>query len=97
MACSKRMVLGTMRMHETGNTPSALAKFLVAIHERGVRSLHSSFEYDSFPLLCETLKELNRNSSSCKFRHVVKLAEPTFNESGFNATRLQDRLERYRD
>lgn len=71
--------------------------FFEELYAREIQVIHSSCEYESFELLCSTLKELKRNSSSCKFRHVIKLAEPSFGENGFSASRLQDRIERYRD
>lgn len=84
-------------MPETARPTAFWPTFFEELFVRDIRVLHSSAEYDSFELLCSTLTQLRSNSPACQFRHVVKLAEPSFDDSGFSATRLQERLDRYRD
>jgi hypothetical protein len=84
-------------MHEVDRSAREWATFFIEMHGRGVRTLHSSNEYDSFPLLRETLRELEAGDRSCRFKHVVKLAEPSFDDTGFDAGRLSDRVDGYRD
>lgn len=97
MALPSQLIFGTMRMSLDMHPRAYWETFFEELYVREIQVVHSSSEYESFELLCSTLQELNRNSSSCKFRHVIKLAEPSFGENGFKVDRLQDRLESYRD
>jgi hypothetical protein len=96
MVYARKIVLGTMRMHESSVNPSGWAKFLLAAHERGVRCLHSSTEYDSFHLFCETLAIIQRDHPGIQFRHIVKLAAPSFDDAGFDCGDLLAKIEAYR-
>ncbi|MEQ1509316.1 MAG: hypothetical protein ABL909_02810 [Sphingopyxis sp.] len=91
-----QIVFGTMRMHEIERSSDEWADFLMEIHACGVRALHSSDEYDSFPLLCDVLTRLRERRPDIGFRHVVKLAEPSFDDTRFDAERLAAKLERYK-
>lgn len=92
----ERIVIGTMRMHEADRTPEAWAEFFSKAYVLGVRSIHSSAEYDSFPLLCDTLKIIKRDHPAVKFRHMVKLAAPNFDDESFDGRKLIDQIEKYR-
>jgi aryl-alcohol dehydrogenase-like predicted oxidoreductase len=96
MAKASHIVLGTMRMAERSMGPAEWAPFFQAAHRLGIRSLHSSHEYESFGLLCETLALLRRDAPAVAFRHVVKLAAPSFNDDGFSANALRGQIEEYR-
>lgn len=97
MPAAEQIIFGTMRMHEIARTPEIWADFFEELYARGVRVLHSSDEYESFDLLCETLDHLHKGPSACRFRHVVKLAEPSFDDDGFDRGRMEERLKRYGD
>lgn len=97
MPTAEQIIFGTMRMHEIERTPEYWAGFFEQLYDRGVRVLHSSDEYESFGLLCATLDHLHRSSPSSQFRHVVKLAEPSFDSEGFDRNRLEARLAHYRN
>ena len=96
MAQPSELVFGTMRMSAAALSATEWADFLVYIYRRGVRTLHSSDEYDSFPLLCETMRILRRNVPHVGFEHVVKLAAPSFDDTGFESSALFQKIEDYR-
>ncbi len=91
-----RIILGTMRWTDVERSAADWAGFLEAVHDLGITTLHSSSEYDTFPLLCSALAELRLASPDIAFRHVVKLADPHFGEDGFDAARLESRIDTYR-
>ena len=83
-----------MRMLEHSQDPEFWVDFLKKIHGFGIKTLHSSIEYDSFPLLCETLRRLK--DVNINFTHVIKLAEPSFDDNAFSKDRFLYKLETYR-
>ncbi len=85
-----------MRMSETALTVNEWASFLAYTYDRGVRKLHSSDEYDSFPLFCEVLKTLKQKMPNIIFNHIVKLAVPSFDDPGFDAKALAQKVDAYR-
>lgn len=92
-----RVILGTMRLHETWRSPRELANFLAQASDLGVNKLHSSDEYGSYPLLCAALAELQNRRPDVVFRHIVKLANPGFEDKVFGAGKLETRLAKYCD
>ena len=70
-------------------------KFLTEVFKRGVITLHSSSEYDSFNLVCDALARIRRNAPEVQFRHIVKLAEPSFDDNTFVPDRLQKKVDAY--
>ena len=93
---TKRIVYGTMRLHTKFGSVPELADFFLRLHAAGITWLHSSNEYESFDLLCNVLKYLKETRPSVKFRHVVKIAEPSFDDDGFCYSRLLDKVDYYR-
>lgn len=92
-----RIIFGTMRLLEAERTAEETADYLVELHELGIRSLHSSDEYASFPLLTSALAILARREPRRTFRHMVKLAEPSFDDDDrFSADRFSGRIDGYR-
>jgi hypothetical protein len=96
MAHASQIVLGTMRMAEGSMEPADWSAFLQHAYQLGIRRLHSSHEYESFPLFCETLSLLRREAPAVQFRHVVKLAAPSFEDPGFSKDLLHRLIENYR-
>jgi predicted aldo/keto reductase-like oxidoreductase len=90
-----RLIFGTMRLSEVERSIEDWVDFFQNVYAMGITSLHSSSEYDTFPLLCEILRELAKADNSPKFRHAVKLAEPSFDDSGFDAARLAEKVAGY--
>lgn len=85
------IIFGSMRLHEKPLTDADWQRLLDVSYARGVTSIHSSCEYESFPRLCELLK---RRSSS-DLSHMVKLAEPHFGDTGFSRIRLVEKIDAY--
>ncbi len=88
-------IWGTMRMLEHSNSPSYWVKFFEDLHAKGVRHLHSSIEYKTFPLLTESLRRL-KEKKNITFNHFIKLGEPSFNEIKFSKERFESKLDYYR-
>ncbi|MBA3698983.1 MAG: hypothetical protein H0W78_09025 [Planctomycetes bacterium] len=84
-----------MRMLECQRTTNEWARFFGSAHDQGVRWLHCSDEYESFPLLCQCLAELRATRPGVTFRFVVKLANPGFDDSRFDESRFVARLSSY--
>ncbi len=91
-----RLILGTMRLNEVSRSIAEWADYFSAVHQLGIVKLHSSSEYDTFPLVCEILAYLSRRQKPPIFKHVVKLAEPSFDDSGFDTARLVSKVDHYR-
>ena len=53
-------IWGTMRMLEHSDKPNFWIKFFEKLYLSGVRHLHSSYEYESFSLLSQSLKLLEK-------------------------------------
>lgn len=92
-----KIIFGTMRLLDANRSVEQSADYFEALQDLGVRRLHSSLEYESFPLLVEVLKLLTRRAPHRRFRHMVKLAEPSFDDDdGFSARRFSSRIDDYR-
>ncbi len=87
------LIWGTMRLLAHTQEPAFWVNFFRDLHQRGIDTLHSSLEYDSFPLLCDVLRRLREDGVT--FRHMVKLAEPSFAENHFSPDRLLAKLQAY--
>lgn len=87
---ASRLIFGSMRLHERGLSHAQLLSLLNETLDAGVSMIHSSSEYESYPLYRELLGALGR-----PVEHMVKLAEPHFGDSGFDAQRLVTKVERY--
>lgn len=85
------LAFGSMRIHERELDDAAWEVLLRAAHERGVTTLHSSSEYESFPRFCSLVGRLH----GLPFQHIVKLADPHFGEAGFDARRFARRIDEY--
>jgi len=90
-----RIICGTMRMLEAERSVTEWVEFLVHLHAHGITTLHSSTEYDSFRLFCNVLQAFSQQYPEKRFQHVVKLAEPHFQETGFSTARLNTKVTEY--
>ena len=86
----KKLVLGTMKLKSYFNDSNELSKFLDYAHQKGIRQLHVSSEYNSYPLLLKSLKRINK-----KFKFIVKLAEPSDIDKKFNLRSFKSKLKKY--
>ncbi len=87
---------GTMRLLEAGLDENGAADLLVQMADAGINGLHSSSEYPSFGLFCCALRIALRRRPEWKPVHIVKLAEPSFDETFVDADRFARRLDHYR-
>lgn len=92
---ANKLVLGTMRLHEVTQNVDSWVQFFLEAHRLGVRKLHSSSEYESYPLLKEILGYLKKNHPEAEFEHIVKLAEPSFDDAGYESGRLTKKVNEY--
>jgi hypothetical protein len=93
----EKIIFGTMRLAEGERTAEQTADYFAALHDLGIRTIHSSHEYESFPLVTDALQVMARREPRRSFRHMVKLAEPSFDDDDrFSADRLSRRIDHYR-
>ena len=85
------IAFGSMRIHERALDDAAWEALLREAIERGVTTLHSSSEYASYPRFRGLVARLR----GLPIQHVVKLADPHFGEAGFDAVRLEARVDAY--
>lgn len=85
------IAFGSMRIHERALDDAAWEALLREAIERGVTTLHSSSEYESYPRFRGLVARLR----GLPVQHVVKLADPHFGEAGFDAARLEARVDAY--
>ena len=69
--------------------------FLVEAHDLGVRSVHVSDEYESWPLFLQSLTAARNISATIDFRFIAKLAVPHFSQPSFDSQALQHYVEKY--
>lgn len=92
-----RLILGTMRLNEVSRSITEWVEYFSAVHRLGIVKLHSSSEYETFSLLCDILAKLSELEKPITFKHVVKLAEPSFDDSAFDPARLVSKIDEYRN
>ena len=88
------IIFGTMRMNEHSFSLLDWVDHLRFLNYHNIEWLHSSYEYNSFELLCEVLEQLKSDHNIC-FKHLVKLGEPDFNNNKFSSKRLIKKIELY--
>ena len=88
------LTLGSMRIDERFTDSGRVQSLLEEAFALGVDTLHSSDEYSSFALFRSASAAAAR-AIGTEPRHVVKLAEPAFGESRFDASRFAQRIRMY--
>ncbi len=68
------------------------AGFLCLLHERGIDTHHSSFEYDSHSIYLDALHKAKATGRT--FQHIVKLSDPSFDAETFDGSRLSALVDR---
>lgn len=91
----RKIIFGTMRLLEQGRSVDNWVEFFEGLYSIGIDTLHSSSEYQSFPLLCDILARLSQERPDIRFNHMVKLAEPSFDDRVFNPARFDDKIALY--
>lgn len=92
---AKYLTLGTMRFLEVERSRAEWLGFLRSARDSGVVALHSSSEYESFPLLQSLLGQAGTAQPDLGYRHIAKLAEPSFDDAGFSGQRLTEKVLAY--
>src|SRR5271154_5862897 len=87
------LAFGTMRlMAPKFDADSALA-LLLHLSDHGVTSFHVSHEYESYAFVCDALAALRQARPAAPIELIAKIAAPHFDETGFSADRLRERVE----
>lgn len=86
-----QVTYGTMRMRPEVDGVKA-HDLLCELHDDGIDTHHSSFEYDAHPLYLESLKKAR--ATGRKFLHIVKLSEPSWDTDQFDASKLEKNIDR---
>ncbi len=92
--CSK-LIFGSMRMSEYSYSVSHWVDLFDKMHDSGIIVHHVSSEYDSYVFYIAVLKEFNLKYPNKQISHLVKLAEPHFDSSGFNLKLFQSKIDKY--
>ncbi len=87
------LALGTMRLMAPKFDAKSAQALLLHLADHGVTSFHVSHEYDSYPFVCDALAGLRRARPAAPIELIAKLAAPHFDETGFSAERLGERVE----
>jgi aryl-alcohol dehydrogenase-like predicted oxidoreductase len=87
------LAFGTMRLAPPKFDSSSALALLLHLADHGVTSFHVSHEYESYPFVCDALAALRRARPAAPIELIAKLASPHFDEAGFSAERLHERIE----
>jgi aryl-alcohol dehydrogenase-like predicted oxidoreductase len=87
------LALGTMRLTPPKFDAASALALLLHLSDHGVTSFHVSHEYDSYAFVCDALAALRRARPAAPVELMAKLAAPHFDETGFCAERLSERIE----
>ncbi len=85
-----QIAYGTMRLVDDPDRPRP-SELLLQLHDGGIDTHHSSSEYESYPLYRRALRVVGRTGRTIK--HIVKLAEPSFDDVVFDADRLRSAID----
>lgn len=92
-----KIIFGSMRMLEYDFPAAYWVNLFSDLHDLGVRTWHSSSEYESFELFCEVVGKFGKTFPDKPIRHMVKLAEPHFHVNTFDAGLLSQKVDEYLD
>jgi aryl-alcohol dehydrogenase-like predicted oxidoreductase len=87
------LALGTMRLMPPKFDAASALSLLLHLSDRGVTSFHVSHEYESYAFVCEAMAGLRRARPAAPVELIAKIAAPHFDETGFSAERLRERIE----
>lgn len=82
---------GAMRLQAEVDGRSA-ADHLCRLHDAGIDTIHSSHEYPTDAVFLDALRTAAGTGRT--FAHIVKLAEPSFDDHLFDAARLEAAVDR---
>ncbi len=87
------LAFGTMRLTAPKFDAASALALLLHLSDHGVTSFHVSHEYDSYAFVCEAMAALRRARPAAPVELVAKIASPHFDETGFSAERLRERID----
>ena len=67
------------------------------LHEKGINIHHTSYEYESFHLYTEVLKEFYKNHPTKKIKQIIKISSPDFDDLNFDENQMNERISFYKD
>ena len=91
----EEVVFGTMRMTEYNYSVEYWVKLINEFYDLGLLKHHTSNEYESYPFYCEVLSKFYEAYPNKKIKHIVKLADPSFQEPEFDGQRLLQKIQSY--
>ncbi|MFI4951448.1 MAG: hypothetical protein ACHP7A_10490, partial [Caulobacterales bacterium] len=87
------LAFGTMRLTPPKFDAASALTLLLHLADHGVSTFHVSHEYDSYPFVCDALAGLQRARPAARIELIAKIAAPHFDDAGFSAERLCERIE----
>lgn len=79
-------------MHQHSTDLNVWLPIFSQLYEGGVRWLHNSSEYESDALFLAVLQKFNEQNPGKRFYHMVKLAEPNFDEDFYSHDRFVKKI-----
>lgn len=86
---------GSMRLDPNRTSKEEALRLFETLHDGGLTTFHSSYEYDSFDYFTECLASFRETRPGADLQHIVKVPAPHFDESHFSAAAFRDRIDRY--
>ena len=84
-----------MRMEDHHYDLNDWCKFFSNIYDKGISQLHTSYEYESYELICNVISKWHNDNKGKRFKISVKLPNPHFNEDNFVKSKFQERVDKY--
>lgn len=91
-----RILFGSMRMSEHDVGTEHWVSLFNFMYNEGISIHHVSGEYESFVLYCEVLTEFRKKFPRKRIQHIVKLAEPNFQDTEFCEETFFRKINEYR-
>ena len=86
-----------MRMLEHDYDDKHWLDLFLAMYEKGIRTHHVSYEYNSFDKYSALLSSFVNKYPDKPIKHIVKLSEPNFSHGTFRENRLEKRIKNYKE
>lgn len=81
-----------MRLREETEDGMRASDLLCTLHDAGIDTHHSSAEYPSMDIYLDALR--TARASGRRFEHIVKVADPSFEDDVFDPARISARIDR---
>jgi aryl-alcohol dehydrogenase-like predicted oxidoreductase len=88
-----KIIFGTMRLNKGSRECVSNLSLIENAFEFGINTFHISSEYNSYDLFCDLFNNLGKKRN--KFKFIVKLPVPHFEDEYVNAGLIRDRVENY--